>query len=34
MRVVWDGGALGCYEGLGGFALGLCGFWVDVWGGR
>lgn len=31
MRVIWDGGALGGYEGFCCFALGLCGFCVDVW---
>lgn len=31
MQVVWDCGALCCYEGFCCLALGLCGFWVDVW---
>lgn len=30
MRVVWDRGALGGYEGFCCFALGLCGLGVDV----
>lgn len=32
MRVVWDRGALGGYEGFCCFAFGLCGLWVDVCG--
>lgn len=32
VRVVWDRGALCGYEGFCGFAFGLCGLWVDVWG--
>ena len=32
MRVVWDCGALCCYEGFCCFAFGLCGLLVDVWG--
>lgn len=30
VRVVWDRGALGGYEGFCCFALGLCRLWVDI----